>query len=166
MQPDNKHTISILVDNEFGALARIINVFSSRGFNLDSLTVSEVDHKNELSRVTILTHGSEDTVKLIINLLERIVPVHRVRDLTVSSPHIEREVALVKVIGKEHHIDALQLAERFGARVVDSTPESFVFELSDTPEKIDKFIGLMFEYGVSEMSRTGVTAISKGEDIL
>jgi len=160
MNAIEKHTISILVDNEFGALGRVIGLFSARGFNLDSLTVSEVG--GGISRITVITQGNNDTIRHIITLLERIVPVHRVKDLTISSPHIEREVALVKVIGKDNHIAALQLAERFGAKTVDSTAESFIFELTDTTEKIAKFIAIMADFGLAELSRTGVTALSRG----
>lgn len=159
----DKHTIAVLVDNEFGVLARVIGLFSSRGYNIDSLTVSEVDKEKGLSRITIVTRGTPATITQIMALLNRLVPVHEVRDLMVESPHIEREVALVKVLAKgKLRPDAQKLADRFGARTIDSTPESFIFELSDTPEKLDKFIRLMTPMGVREVCRTGVTAIARG----
>ncbi len=163
-----KHTIAVLVDNEFGVLARVIGLFSARGYNLESLTVSEVDHERNLSRITLITNGEQHTIELIMALLEKIVPVYEVRDLTVESPHIEREVGLVKVVSddEDKHFEAIKLATRFGARTIDSTPESFIFELSDMPEKVDKFIALMKPLGVREVCRTGVTAISKGAEYI
>lgn len=159
-----KHTIAVIVDNESGVLSRVIGVFVSRGYNIDSLTVSEIDHAKDLSRITIITRGSEKVISQIMALLNRLVPVHEVRDLTVESPHIEREVALVKVVtdDDEHRAGAQKLADRFGARTIDSTPKSFIFELSDIPEKLDKFIYLMQPFGVYEVCRTGVTAIARG----
>ena len=160
-----KHTIVVLVDNEFGVLSRVIGLFSSRGYNIDSLTVSEVSHEKHLSRITIITHTSTPVIQQIMALLHRLVPVHEVRDLMVESPHIERGLALVKVIGTgESRVKAQQLADRFGARTIDSTEESFIFELSDTPEKLDKFIELMRPHGLKEVARTGVTAIARGAE--
>lgn len=158
-----RHTIGVLVDNEFGVLSRVIGLFSSRGYNIDSLTVSEVDYTRNLSRITIITHGSKAIITQIMSLLERLVPVHEVHDLTVDSPHIERGVALVKVIGEgESRVEAQKLADRFGARTIDSTPTSFIFELADMPEKLDKFINLMQPFGLVEICRTGVTAMARG----
>ncbi len=167
-EEDHKHTIAVLVDNEFGVLGRVIGLFSSRGYNIDSLTVSEVDEQKHRSRITIITHANERIIAQIMSLLERLVPVHEVRDLTVESPHIERSVGLVKVINEsqEARASAQQLADRFGARTIDSTAESFIFELSDTPEKLDKFITLMAPYGVKEVCRTGATAIARGIDYM
>lgn len=162
-----KHTISVLVDNEFGVLARVIGLFSSRGYNIESLTVSEVDHEKSRSRITIITYGTEKIIYQIKTLLERLVPVYEVRDLMVESPHIEREVGLIKVVtGEDEAIrqKAQKLADRFGARTIDSTPVSFIFELSDIPEKLDKLIGLLRPLGVKEICRTGVTAIARGAE--
>jgi len=162
---EEKHTIAVLVDNEFGVLARVIGLFSARGYNLESLTVSEVDHEKNLSRISLITYGTEAIIDQIMAQLKKIVPVYEVRDLTVESPHIEREVALIKVVGDEDaHVKAMKLADRFGARTIDSTPESFIFELSDMPEKIDKFIDRMRPLGVKEICRSGVTAISRGAE--
>lgn len=159
-----KHTISVLVDNEFGTLSRVIGLFSSRGYNIDSLTVSEVDSGKGLSRITIITHASQEVVGQIMVLLQRIVPVRQVVDLTVESPHVEREVALIKLVDDDEHkrAQAQLVADRFGAHTIDSSPESFIFELTDTPEKIDKFIVLQQENGVREVCRTGVTAMARG----
>ena len=159
-----KHTIAVLVDNEFGVLARVIGLFASRGYNIESLTVSEVDHEKSRSRITIITHGTSSIIIQIKTLLERLIPIYEVRDLTVESPHIEREVGLIKVVtgeDDETRQAAQKLADRFGARTIDSTAKSFIFELSDIPEKLDKFIMLMRPLGVKEICRTGVTAISR-----
>lgn len=165
---EEKHTIAILVDNEFGVLARVIGLFSARGYNIESLTVSEVDHEKNLSRITIITYGTDKIIEHIKTLLLRIVPVYEVRDLTVESPHIEREVGLIKVINDdaEARAAAQQLADRFGARTLDSTDESFIFELTATADKIDKFIGLMRPHGVAEIGRTGITAMARGTHCL
>lgn len=166
--PVERRTISVLVDNESGVLGRVIGLFSSRGYNIESLTVNEVDHKRMLSRITIVTTGTNEVIQQIEALLQRIVPVYTTYDLTVSGPHIEREVGLIKVINvdAEARAKVQALADRFGARTIDSTPESFIFELSDMPEKIDKFIALMQPYGVKEICRTGVTAIARGAEYL
>lgn len=160
-----RRALSVIVDNEFGVLARVIGLFSGRGYNIDSLTVSAVDEAKTISRITIVTRGAPRVVEHIKALLEKLVPVHTVRDLTVESPHIEREVGLLKVKGKgKKRTDALALADRFGARVVDSTEESFIFELSDTPPKLDKFTAMMTPLGLIEVCRTGVTAIARGNE--
>jgi len=160
-----KHTIAVIVDNEAGVLARVISQFSSRGYNIESLTVSEVDKEKAISRITIITEGSPAIIEQIMSLLERLIPVHQVRDLTDEAPHIERGLTLVKVVTEDEkkRNDAQKLADRFNARTIDSTPESFIFELSDTPETLDKFIGLMKPLGVKEVCRTGVTAMVRGD---
>ncbi len=158
-----KHTIAVLVDNEPGVLARVIGLFSGRGYNIESLTVSEVDKENNLSRITVVTSGTRMIVEQIKAQLERLVPVHRVRDLTDDGPCIERELALVKVAGTgERRNEAMRIAGIFNARVVDATLSSFIFELTGTAEDLGDFIGLMSELGLVEISRTGVVAISRG----
>jgi acetolactate synthase-1/3 small subunit len=163
-----KHTIAVLVDNEFGALSRVIGLFSSRGYNIESLTVSEVDHENELSRITIVTTATSAIMQQITTLLERLVPVHQVHDLTEESPHIERTLALVKVIteNEESRIKAQEIADDFNARTIDSTKTSFIFELSDTSETLNTFIEKLRPHGVKEIARTGVTAIAKGTNYI
>ena len=159
------HTLSVLVDNEPGVLARVVGLFSGRGYNIESLTVAEVAHAEHLSRITILTSGAPETIDQIHHQLERLVPVHQVTDLTMSMRSLERELAMVKVKGRgEHRTFALQLAEAFRARIVDATTESFIFELTGKPHKIDEFIDLMRPIGLVEVSRTGVAAISRGPD--
>jgi acetolactate synthase-1/3 small subunit len=159
------HTLSVLVDNEPGVLARVIGLFSGRGYNIDSLTVSETEHQKHLSRITIVTTGTPMVIEQIKNQLERLVPVHRVIDLTVAGPAIERELAMVKVRGKgEHRVEALRLADAFRARVIDATPESFVFEITGKSDKIDQFVELMLPLGLVEVSRTGIVAISRGPE--
>src|SRR5689334_6523676 len=154
------HTMTVLVDNEFGVLARVIGLFSGRGYNIESLTVAEVEHDKKRSRITIVTSGTEVVVEQIKKLLDRMVPVYKVHDLTVEGPHVERELALVKVAGEEsHRIAALKLADIFRARIVDSTPFSFVFELTGESAKIDEFIDLMRPLGLIEICRTGVAAM-------
>jgi acetolactate synthase-1/3 small subunit len=159
------HTLSVLVDNEPGVLARVVGMFSGRGYNIESLTVAEVAHAEHLSRITIVTSGAPETIDQIHHQLERIVPVRQVTDLTIEKRSVERELAMVKVRGRgDNRNDALQLAEAFRARVIDATTESFIFELTGKPDKIDEFIGLMRPIGLVEVSRTGVAAISRGPD--
>lgn len=161
------HTLAVILDNEPGALSRVIGVFTSRGYNIDSLTVSEVDAERGVSRITIVTEGTPVTIEQIMALLDRLIPVYEVHDLTFESPHIERAVALVKVLCEgENRAAAQALADRFGAKTIDSTPESFVFEITDMPSKIEKFIDLMYPLGVKEIARTGSTAISRGAEYI
>jgi len=159
------HTLSVLVDNEPGVLARVVGLFSGRGYNIESLTVAEVAHAEHLSRITIVTLGAPETIEQIRHQLERLVPVHKVSDLTVIGKFIERELAMIKVRGKgEDRSEALRLAEAFRARVIDATTTSFVFELTGKPSKIDDFIELMRPIGLVDVARTGVGAISRGPD--
>lgn len=161
------HTISVLVDNEAGVLARVIGLFSGRGYNIDSLTVAEVDEAAHMSRITIVTSGTPQVIEQIKAQLGRLVPIHRVVDLTVECESVERELALVKVAGKgEQRVEALRMSEAFRARVVDATPESFVFEITGNTEKINAFIALMNPLGLQEVSRTGAAAISRGPDAM
>lgn len=156
-------TLSVLVDNEPGVLARVIGLFSGRGYNIDSLTVTETEHEKHLSRITIITRGTPAVIEQIKHQLERLVPIHRVRDLTQEGVALERELALVKVAGKgEKRIEALRLAEIFRAQVVDTSTEHFVFEVTGKPSKIDTFIQIMSELGMVEVSRTGIAAIGRG----
>jgi len=157
------HTLAIVVDNEAGVLARVIGLFSGRGYNIDSLTVAEIDHKGHRSRITIVTSGTPQVIEQIKAQLGRIVPVHEVHDLTVEGASVERELALFKVAGNgDKRVEALLLADIFRANVVDSTLESFVFQLTGTPDKIDAFAELMQPLGLREIARTGVAAISRG----
>ena len=159
------HTLSVLVDNEPGVLARVIGLFSGRGYNIDSLTVSETEHQKHLSRITVVTTGTPMVIDQIKHQLERLVPVHRVVDLTVAGPAIERELAMVKVRGKgDDRVEALRLADAFRARVIDASMESFVFEITGRSDKIDQFVDLMLPLGLVEVSRTGVVAISRGPE--
>ncbi len=163
-QAAERHTIAVLVDNEAGVLARVIGLFSGRGYNIESLTVAEVDPEAMLSRITVVTSGTPMIIEQIKAQLERLVPVHRVADLTVDSPYLERELALVKVKSRgEKRIEALRIADIFRARAVDSTSDSFVFEISGSTEKLDAFIGLMRPLGLVDISRTGVVAIARGK---
>jgi acetolactate synthase-1/3 small subunit len=160
-----RHTLSVLVDNEPGVLARVIGLFSGRGYNIDSLTVSETEHAKHLSRITVVTNGTPMVIEQIKNQLDRLVPVHRVHDLTIEGPSIERELAMVKVRGKgENRVEALRLADAFRARVIDAGTESFIFEITGASEKIESFINLMLPIGLVEVSRTGVVAISRGPE--
>ena len=156
-------TLSVLVDNEPGVLARVIGLFSGRGYNIDSLTVTETEHEKHLSRITIVTRGTPDVIEQIKHQLGRLVPVHRVRDLTLESDSLERELALIKVTGKgEKRIEALRLAEIFRASVIDASIEHFVFEITGRTSKIEQFIQIMTELGLVEVSRTGIAAIGRG----
>lgn len=158
-----KHTIAVLVDNEPGVLARVVGLFSGRGYNIESLTVAEVDNADHLSRITLVTSGTRMIVEQIKAQLGRLVPVHKVHDLTDEGPSVERELALIKVAGTgDRRIEALRLADIYKARVVDATLTSFVFELTGTTVELNEFIGLMAQLGLVETSRTGVVAMSKG----
>jgi len=158
-----RHTIAVLVDNEPGVLARVIGLFSGRGYNIESLTVAEVDRNNNLSRITVVTSGTPMIIEQIKAQLSRLVPVHKVHDLTDEGPSVEREMALIKVAGKgESRIESLRLADIFRARVVDSTTETFVFEMTGSSEKLNAFITLMDPLGLVEVSRTGTVAIARG----
>jgi acetolactate synthase-1/3 small subunit len=157
-------TISVLVDNEAGVLARVIGLFSGRGYNIDSLTVAPVDAEGMLSRINVVTFGTGMIIEQIKAQLDRLVPVHRVSDLTQDGPHVAREMALVKVVcAGEKRVEALQIADTFRARVVDTTVESFVFELTGASEKINAFVELMRDLGLAEVSRTGVAALARGK---
>ncbi len=156
-------TISVLVDNESGVLARVIGLFSGRGYNIDSLTVAPVDDDRGRSRINVVTSGTEMVIEQIKAQLDRLVPVHRVADLTQQGPHVAREMALVKVVAEgEWRVESLRIAEAFRARVVDTTTGSFVFELTGANDKIDAFIELMRPLGLAEVSRTGIAAIARG----
>ncbi|HEX6610287.1 MAG TPA: acetolactate synthase small subunit [Hyphomicrobiaceae bacterium] len=158
-----RHTLSILVDNEPGVLSRIAGLLSGRGYNIDSLTVSETEHEKHLSRFTIVTTGTPMVLEQIKNQLERMVPVHRVIDLTVVGEPLERELALVKVAGTgEKRIEALRLAEIFRANVIDASTGHFVFEITGRSSKIEQFISIMRELGLVEISRTGIAAMARG----
>jgi acetolactate synthase-1/3 small subunit len=162
-----RHTMSVLVDNESGVLARVIGLFSGRGYNIESLTVAEVDAAQHLSRITIVTSGTPMIIEQIKNQLDRLVPVHKVTDLSVEGPSLEREMALVKVRGTgEKRVESLRIADIFRARVVDSTIESFVFEMTGSTEKLNAFINLMAPLGLVDVSRTGVVAIARGGEAI
>ena len=163
-EAQERHVLTITVDNEAGILAKIAGLFTARGYNIDSLTVAEVDHTGHRSRITVVTRGTPQVIDQIEAQLSRMVPVHAVHDLTAEGPCVQRELALIKVAGRgEARIEALRLAEIFRANVVDSTLESFVFEMTGTPDKIDAFAELMRPLGLVEIARTGVAALSRGK---
>ena len=160
---EETHTLAIVVDNEPGVLARVIGLFSGRGYNIDSLTVAETDHTGHRSRITIVTTGTPQVIEQIKAQLGRIVPVHEVHDLTVEGAAVERELALFKVAGRgDARVEALRLADVFRANVVDSTLESFVFEITGSTQKVDAFAELMRPLGLVEMARTGIAALARG----
>jgi acetolactate synthase-1/3 small subunit len=162
-QAIESRTLAVVVDNEPGVLARVIGLFSGRGYNIDSLTVTETEHEKHISRITIQTQGTPMVIEQIKNQLERLVPVHRVRDLTLDGNSIEREMALIKVAGKgEKRIEALRLAEIFNAEVIDASTEHFVFEFTGPSVEVERFIKIMTELGLVEVSRTGIAAITRG----
>ena len=166
-EASESHTLAVLVDNEPGVLARVIGLFSGRGYNIDSLTVSETEHEKHLSRITIVTRGTPMVLAQIKHQLERMVPVHRVIDLTVTGDAIERELALVKVAGTgEKRVESLRLAEAFGARTIDATLNSFTFELTGDVKEVERFVKLMTSVGLVEVSRTGVAAIGRGVEAM
>ena len=156
-------TIAVLVENEAGVLARVIGLFSGRGYNLDSLTVAPVDETGRISRITVVTSGTDMVIEQIKAQLDRLVPVHKVSDLTIEGPHLTRELALIKVAGRgDNRMEVLRLADAFRARVVDATTESFVLEMTGNGDKIDAFLALMRPIGLVEVSRTGAVAIARG----
>ena len=156
-------TIAVLVENEAGILARVVGLFSGRGYNIESLTVAPVDENRRRSRITIVTSGTDMVIEQIKAQLDRLVPVHKVSDLTLEGPHLAREMMLLKVVGRgENRMEALRLADAFRARVVDATTESLVFEMTGAGDKLDAFIELMRPIGLKEVSRTGVVAIARG----
>ena len=160
-----RHTLAVIVDNEPGILARIAGLFTARGYNIESLTVTDISADEAVSRITIVTSASPHVLEQIVAQLERLVPVHKVTDLTALGAHVERELALVKVAGTgDHRIEALRLAEVYRARVVDATISSFVFEVTGGVDKIDKFLELMAEVGLIEVARTGIVAIARGRE--
>jgi acetolactate synthase-1/3 small subunit len=162
-----RHTISVLVANESGVLARVIGLFSGRGYNIESLTVAEIDPVEQLSRITVVTSGTPMIIEQIKNQLDRLVPIYKVRDLTISGPSLERELALVKVRGTgEKRVESLRIADIFRARVVDATIESFVFEMTGSTDKLNAFINLMRPLGLVDIARTGVAAIARGPEPL
>jgi acetolactate synthase-1/3 small subunit len=158
-----RHVLTVTVDNEAGILAKIAGLFTARGYNIDSLTVADISENHSVSRITIVTHGPPAVIDQIHAQLERLVPVHKVTDLTEEGPHVERELALIKVAGTgDARVEALRLADVFRAKVVDTTTSSFIFELTGTPEKIDSFVGLMRELGLVEVGRTGIVGMIRG----
>jgi acetolactate synthase-1/3 small subunit len=166
-QPIARHTLAVIVDNEPGVLARIAGLFSGRGYNIESLTVSETEHEKHLSRITVVTSGTASVIEQIKAHLDRLVPVHRVVDLTLQGEAIERELCLLKVVGKgDHRVEAMRLAAAFGARTLDATLTSFVFELTGATEEIERFIKLMTVVGLTEVSRTGIAAMSRGPEAM
>lgn len=164
-QVEERRTLAVLVDNEAGVLARVIGLFSGRGYNIESLTVAETDHVGHVSRITVVTSGTPMVLEQIKAQLDRLVPVHKVTDLTVEGPSVERELAMVKVASSgDARVEALRLKDAFRAHVVDATLDSFVFEVTGSPDKIDAFVELMRPLGVTEVTRTGVVAIKRGEE--
>ena len=164
-EAQERHVLTITVDNEAGILAKIAGLFTARGYNIDSLTVADISENHSVSRITIVTNGPPHVIDQIEAQLDRLVPVHRVVDLTQAGPHVERELALVKVSGRgDNRVEALRVADVFRAKVVDTTTESFIFELTGAPDKIDSFIALMRELGLVEVGRTGIVGMMRGPE--
>jgi acetolactate synthase-1/3 small subunit len=160
-----RHVLTVMVDNEAGILAKIAGLFTARGYNIDSLTVADISENHAVSRITIVTQGPPHVIDQIEAQLERLVPVHRVVDLTQAGPHVERELALVKVRGTgEARVEALRIADVFRAQVIDTTTESFVFELTGASDKIDSFVALMRGLGLVEVGRSGIVGMMRGAE--
>ena len=160
-----RHVLTIMVDNEAGILAKIAGLFTARGYNIDSLTVADISEDHAISRITIVTNGPPPVIDQIMAQLERLVPVHKVTDLTDEGPHVERELALVKVAGDgEDRLEALRMADVFRATAVDITTTSFIFEITGSPDKIDSFVALMRELGLVEVGRTGIVGMMRGSE--
>lgn len=163
----HRHILACIVDNEFGVLARVVGLFSGRGYNIESLTVTEIDEEKNLSRITIITSGSDMIVAQIKALLERLVPVHKVVDVTMKGEHIERELGLFKVVSKgAKRTEALKIADEYGAKVIDSTSDSFIFEMTSGSERLDEFMLKIAPLGLAESCRSGSVAVNRGADIL
>lgn len=159
-----KHVIAVLVDNEFGALARIVELFSARGYNIETLTVAPVSQDKKLSRITITTFGTDKTVDLICKLLKRIVPVHAAAELTKNEGYIERELALAQIITDEKtREEAIEAISAYRTNVVDVEGDSIVFEIIGTSKTIDEVLNKLMNYGLATVSRTGIAAGFKGE---
>ena len=164
-QSAERHVLNVIVDNEPGILAKITGMFTARGYNIDSLTVADISEDHAISRITVVTNGPPPVIDQIRAQLERLVPVHKVIDLTEAGPHVERELALVKVAGTgDKRVEALRIAELFRANVVDTTTSSFVFELTGSPDKVNSFIALMRELGLVEVGRSGIVGMMRGPD--
>jgi len=164
-EASERHVLTITVDNEAGILAKIAGLFTARGYNIDSLTVADITENHSVSRITIVTHGPPAQIDQIHAQLERLVPVHKVVDLTEVGPYVERELALIKVAGTgDNRVEALRVADIFRAKVVDTSTRSFVFELTGPPDKIDSFVALMRELGLVEVGRTGVVGMIRGPE--
>ncbi len=164
-QESERHVLAITVDNESGILAKIAGLFTARGYNIDSLTVADISENHSVSRITIVTNGPPAQIDQIHAQLERLVPVHKVVDLSENGPFVERELALIKVAGKgDIRVEALRVADVFRAKVVDTTTASFIFELTGTPDKIDSFIAIMRELGLVEVGRTGIVGMMRGPE--
>ncbi|MBT4989516.1 MAG: acetolactate synthase small subunit [Rickettsiales bacterium] len=161
LQIQDKHVIAILIDNEFGSLARVVNLFSARGYNIETLSVSVIDTERNLSRITITTYGSSDVIDLIIKLLERLIPVHRVLDLS-SAAHIERSLALVKVKSSKADDDVIRIADIHQAELTEKTDNYLLFEIADMQENIDRFIQLLEPFEIIEVSQTGSASLGLG----
>lgn len=162
-EPVKRHTLAVIVDNEPGVLARISGMFSGRGYNIESLTVTETEHEQHISRITIVTTGTHAIIEQIKSQLHRLVPVHRVVDLTLNGESVEREMCLLKVVGRgENRLEAMRLATAFGAKTLDATLESFIFELTGDTDEVDRFIRMMTAVGLAEVSRTGIAAMARG----
>ena len=160
-----RHVLTVMVDNEAGILAKIAGLFTARRYNIDSLTVADITENHAVSRITIVTHGPPEQIDQIHAQLERLVPVHKVTDLTEVGPHVERELALIKAAGtRDHRVEALRVADVFRAKAVDTTTSSFIFELTGSPDKIDSFIAIMRELGVVEVGRTGIVGMMRGAE--
>ena len=166
-QAIERHTFAVLVANEPGVLARVIGLFAGRGYNIESLTVSEIDRERGLSRITLVTSGTRMVIDQIKAQLERLVPVHQVSDLTEEGPFISRELALIKLVGETpRRGELLRIAEGFGARIVDSTESSFVFEVTEATDRVDQLLSLLATHGRLEVARTGVVALSRGSSCI
>ncbi|MCE7798224.1 acetolactate synthase small subunit [Sphingobium sufflavum] len=162
-EQSERHVLSLTVTNEAGILARIAGLFSARGYNIESLTVADIGTDHQISRITVVTNGPPKVIDQIIAQLDRLVPVHRVVDLTDNGPFVERELALVKVAGTgDDRIEALRIADVFRAKVVDTTIGSFIFEITGPTDKIDSFVALMRQIGLVEVGRTGVVGLVRG----
>jgi acetolactate synthase-1/3 small subunit len=156
-----QHTISVLVENEFGVLSRVAGLFSGRGFNIDSVTVAPTN-EDGMSRMTIVTRGDEQILEQINKQLNKLIDVIKVIDFTDGSG-IEREMALIKVTAEDDsRAEVLRIVDIFRSKIIDVTPKSYTIEATGSPAKIDAILDLLRPLGLKELVRTGAVAIGRG----
>ncbi|HRY29238.1 MAG TPA: acetolactate synthase small subunit [Elusimicrobiota bacterium] len=161
----DRHTLSCLVENKAGVLARVSGLFSARGYNIDSLAVGETEIP-DVSRMTIVVKGDEKILEQVLKQLDKLVDVIKVSDYR-ATPHIERDLALIKVkANKSNRSELMQICDIFRTKIIDVAADAVVIEATGDEEKIQAFLEMLEPFGVMEMSRTGIVAIARGKNVL